>query len=88
MINRILVAFAFTVTLVSVGCASAPVQTMSTPDPAPAPLVAVVTPGPVLDIEIVPAPQRWDVRSLGHSPQAAAEPAPVVLRRTRGLDQG
>jgi len=82
MINRILVAFAFTVTLASAGCSPVPSQTVSAPD-APAPLVAVVTPGE-LEIEIVPAPKRWDVRSLGHGPRtpAAAEEAPSTPTQT------
>lgn len=77
MINPILAAFTCTVTLVSVGCSPAPSQIVIEPD-APAPLVGVVTPGPVLEIEIVPAPQRWDVRSLGHGPStpSAAVEAP------------
>jgi outer membrane biosynthesis protein TonB len=83
MINRILVAFAFTVTLGSVGCGPAPVQTVAGPE-APAPPVAVVTPGPVLEIEIVPAPRRWDVRSLGQSlrPDPAAVPTPTEPKQT------
>jgi len=80
MSTRILSAFAFVLTLVvlvTVGCTRAPVtqNTQAPVDPAELPVsaeepVAVVTAGPVAEIEIAPAP-TWDVRSLAYGAAAS-----------------